>query len=86
MAGLVFTWACIMIFHTITMPSALIFFTELFYLHPVGRSNDVRVIGYPPPPVSTGEVWWHLIINEDAKGGTDKYPRFQPISGVSNLS
>ena len=49
------------------------------------RSDNVSVIGYPPPPRS-GEVWWHLTINEDDKGSTDSYPRFKPISQVSKVS
>ena len=71
-----FTAHCIIIALVIYVCAAELFHVENFK----GVTENVRIMGYLPPPTMFGQTKWYLMVHEDTSGILERFPEFRPTN------
>ena len=52
---------------------------ELFHVE-IFKGENVRIVGYLPPPTKFGQTKWYLMVYEDTHGILERFPKFRPTN------
>ena len=44
------------------------------------KGENVRIVGYFPPPTKFGQTKWYLMVHEDTRGILERFPEFRPTN------